>query len=475
MVLTGVDRFDGTLEQRLGNRAVVVGGSVAGLCAARVLDDAFEEVVVLERDEFPAEPAIRDGAPQTSQPHAMLEAGRVVLEDLFPDFGEAVQAAGGLKLDMSRDFTWYDQGGAVRSADAPLPALYASRPLFEHVVRERLRERNDVRLRGGCQFFEFQVDPDEDRVTGVRFRDEAGDEVTLDGTLVVDATGRTSRTPERLQSHGFPTPEVSEVEVNVTYSTVRIERPPDAKGGVLVAPEPHRPRGAAMLPVEDGRWEIVLQGLHGERAPDDRDTFLQWAETLPVEEIARQLRSRTWVSDPQRYPFPASVRRHYEDLERFPHGLVVTGDAVASFNPVYGQGMSVAALDALVLHHELGDGLTELPQRYFEWVGDIVDEPWQLAVGNDFTFESTTGPKPFGADLFNRYVARLLRRARSDGTLTEAFFRVFRLERSATSLLRPGIVWRVLRPQFGTGRSPDPRENRVRFDDAVDTSESPAD
>jgi len=231
-----------------------------------------------------------------------------------------------------------------------------------------------------------------------------------------------------------------------------------------------------MLPAEDGRWEIVLQGLHGERAPDDRDTFLQWAEALPVEEIARQLRIRTWVSEPRQYPFPASVRRHYEDLERFPHGLVVTGDAVASFNPVYGQGMSVAALDALVLHHELGDGLTELPRRYFERVGDIVDEPWQLAVGNDFTFEGTTGPKPFGADLFNRYVARLLRRAQSDGTLTEAFFRVFRLERSATSLLRPGIVWRVLRPRLRTGRSPDPTEKRVRFDhDAADTSESPAD
>jgi 2-polyprenyl-6-methoxyphenol hydroxylase-like FAD-dependent oxidoreductase len=463
MTLADIERYGERPEGMFGDRAVVLGGSMAGLCAARVLDDAFEEVVVLERDEFPHEPTVRDGAPQTGQPHAMLEAGRVTLEDLFPGFGADVRAAGGLGLDMADDFTWYDQGGFVTSTDAAMPALYASRPLFEHVVRERMRDREAVRLRGDCRFFDYRYDADAGRVTGVRFRDEAGDETTLEAALVVDATGRTSRTPDWLERQGYPAPETSEVEVDVTYSTVRIERPPDAEGGVLVAPEADRPRGAAMMPVEDGRWEVVFQGIHGERAPADRETLLEWAETLPVEEIARQLRDREWASDVQRYPFPASVRRHYEGLERFPDGLAVTGDAIASFNPIYGQGMSVAALDALVLHHELDDGLAGLGPRFFERVSDVVDEPWQLAVGNDFVFEGTTGPKPTGTDLFNRYVARLLRRAHDDGALTEAFFRVFRLERSVTSLLRPGVVWRVLRPRFGTGTLTDSSEDRIRF------------
>lgn len=446
---------------------------MAGLCAARVLDDAFEEVVVLERDAFPDEPTVRDGAPQTSQPHAMLEAGRVTLEDLFPGFGEDIRTAGGLELDMADDFTWYDQGGVVTSTDVAMPALYASRPLFEHVVRERMRDREAIRLRGDCRFFDYRYDADAGRVTGVRFRDETGAEASLEADLVVDATGRTSRTPEWLEHHGFSAPETSEVEVEVTYSTVRIERPPDAEGGVLVAPETDRPRGAAMMPVEDDRWEIVFQGIHGERAPADRETFLQWAEALPVEEIARQLREREWVSEIQRYPFPASVRRHYEDLQRFPDGLVVTGDAVASFNPIYGQGMSVAALDALMLHYELDDGLEGLGPRFFERVSPIVDEPWQLAVGNDFIFEGTTGPKPTGTDLFNRYVARLLQRAHDDGALTEAFFRVFRLERSATSLLRPSVIWRVFRPRLGGDDGADSSTDRVHF--GGDTAESPAD
>lgn len=476
MVLANIERYNGWQGPSLGNRAIVIGGSMGGLCAARVLSDAFEEVVVLDRDAFPTEPQIRDGAPQTSQPHAMLEAGRVTLEDLFPGFDADVQAAGGLKLDMSDDFTWYDHGGAVTSTDTPLPALYASRPLFEHLVRERVRDVENIQLRGACHFFDYLYDADAGRVTGVRFRDDDGTEDALQGMLVVDATGRTSRTPEWLADHGYPAPDTSTVEIDVSYSTIRIERPPDAEGGVLVAPEPDRPRGAAMMPVENGQWEVVFQGIHGERAPTDRETFLEWADSLPVDEIGRQLRTQEWTAEAKRYPFPASVRRHYEDLPQFPEGLVVTGDAIASFNPVYGQGMSVAALDALVLSHELTDGLTDLGPRFFEAVSDIVDEPWQLAVGNDFTFAGTTGPKPFGTDLFNRYVGRLLTRAHDDGALTEAFFKVFRLERSVTSLLHPRVVWRVLRPRIGTNTSQESKTDRMRFDvDGSETSESPAD
>jgi hypothetical protein len=201
-----------------------------------------------------------------------------------------------------------------------------------------------------------------------------------------------------------------------------------------------------MLPVENNQWEVLLQGLHGERSPGDDDAFLEWAETLPRDEVGRRLRDQEWVSDIQRYPFPASVRRHYDSLPRFPDGLVVTGDAVASFNPVYGQGMSIAALDALALHHELENGLDSLGPRVFERAKPGIDEAWKAAVGSDFVFDQTTGPKPAGIDLLNRYVNRLVKRAHNDGQLTEAFLRVFRLERPATSLLHPSVIWRVFRP-----------------------------
>jgi 2-polyprenyl-6-methoxyphenol hydroxylase-like FAD-dependent oxidoreductase len=383
----------------------------------------------------------------------MLEAGRVTLNDLFPGFGEAVQAEGGLKLDMSDDVVWHDRGGVAAETDADLPALYASRPLFEHVVRERIRGFADIAIRDGCNFISYEHDDEENRITGVQFRDEDGVTTTLDATMTLDATGRTSQTPQWLERHGYPTPDVERVSVDVTYSTVRITRPADEQRGVLIAPEPHRPRGAAMLPIEEGRWEVLLQGLHGERAPVDPEPFRDWAETLPLDDIATQLRDQEWVSGIQRYPFPASIRRRYHTLSEFPDGLAVTGDAIASFNPVYGQGMSVAALDALALHHELADGVDGLGPRLFRQVSAIVDEAWQTSVTGDFMFEQTEGPKPFGTDLLNRYADRLVRRSHDDGELTKAFLRVFRLERPATSLLHPRILWRVLRPELGTGRN----------------------
>lgn len=446
MVLANIKRYDEEKAQSIGQRAIVVGGSMAGLCAARILRDSFDEVVVLERDEIPNTPEARAGAPQTSQPHAMLEAGRATLEDFFPGFTDTVQAAGGLLLDVGEEIVWYDKGAPVAEPAVDLPTLYASRPLFEHVVRERVRAFDEIRLRGNSQFLEYEYDSDDEQVTGVRFRDETGTERTLDAALTVDATGRNSRTPKWLEAHGYPVPDVDEVEVDVTYSTVRIKRPSNVHRGVLIAPEVDRPRGAAMLPVEGDRWEVLLQGMHGERAPDNRETFMQWAEQLPLDEIGQQLREHEWASDIQQYPFPGSIRRHYETIERFPEGLVVTGDALASFNPVYGQGMSVAALDALVLHHELADGLDGLGPRFFERTNETIDEAWTIAVGNDFSFDETTGPKPFGTDLLNRYVTRLIRRAHDDSELSAAFFRVLRLEKPTTSLAHPSVVWRVFRP-----------------------------
>jgi 2-polyprenyl-6-methoxyphenol hydroxylase-like FAD-dependent oxidoreductase len=204
-----------------------------------------------------------------------------------------------------------------------------------------------------------------------------------------------------------------------------------------------------MLPVENDRWEVLLQGLHGERAPASREAFVDWADALPLDEIGRRLRRQEWVSEIQRYPFPGSIRRHYDSLTRFPDGLVVTGDAIASFNPIYGQGMSVAALDALALHHELSGAFRGLGPRFFDRASEIVAEAWQTAVRNDFVFDRTTGPKPLGTDLLNRYTDRLVARSHDDGELTEAFLRVFRLERPATSLLHPRILWRVFRPRIG--------------------------
>jgi len=450
MTLATVDRYDPAALGTIGGRAIVIGGSMAGLSAAGVLADGFEEVVVVERDPLPDDPVSRDGAPQTSHPHALLEAGRATFEDIFPGFSEAVLSKGGILIDSGTDMDHYDQGGFLSDTTERFPTYCATRALFEHVVREQVAETSTVRFRDGAQVTGLELD-DTGTVTGVSVRANDGEE-RLAADLVVDATGRTSRTPTWLEAHDFEAPAVDEVQVDVTYSTIRIERPPTDRRVLFVPPSAPRTRGAALIPVEDDRWEVIVQGVHGDDAPTDPGRLLEFIDTLPVAELGTLVRQQSWTSDGiDHYPYPASRRHRYEDLDRFPDGLVVLGDAIASFNPIYGQGMSVAALEAVELQHTLAsDGLTDVGPRFFERAARVVDTAWQMAIGADFQFPQTTGPKPTGVGLSNAYTTRLLSQAQTDPVLSAAFLRAMRLEVPPSTLFAPRVVWRVLRPSAGT-------------------------
>lgn len=446
MTLADLDRFDPGAVSDLGERAVVIGGSMAGLCTARVLAEGFDEVVVLERDGLTGRPTDRPGAPQVRHPHAMLEAGRATLEDFFPGFGQSLIGTGGLMIDASTEMLYYGGGDFLTDAPERLPMYCASRRLFETVVRQEIGSFDNVVLRGNCCVVGYQHE--DGAVTGVQFRDEAGTQSIVEADLVVDASGRTSKTTSWLEANGYPRPELEEVVVDVTYGSVRIDRPPEDRRTFFVPPESPRTRGAAAIPIENDQWEVICQGIHGDEVPSEPEEFVEFAESLPVSEIGDLLADRTWTSDGvHTYPFPSSIRHRYDRLDRFPDGLVVTGDAIASFNPIYGQGMSLAALEALVLHHQLAaGGLDSLAHRFFDRSAPVIDAAWRVSVGGDFAFPQTEGDRPFGIGLFNRYTERLIRKAHSDGRLTDTFQRVFRLEQPPRTMLRPGVVWRVMRP-----------------------------
>ncbi|MFB6154817.1 MAG: NAD(P)/FAD-dependent oxidoreductase [Haloferacaceae archaeon] len=454
MTLATVPRYDGARVSTVGERAVVVGGSVAGLLAGRVLADAYREVTVLERDSLAGGAAARRGVPQSPHVHVLLEAGRATLEDLFPGFGEAVITSGGLVVDLASDLRYFDGGDFLARGPTRLPMYCASRLLFERTIRDLLAGIDGVTLRTGCRVTDYVTGDDGGSVEGVAFEDGTGTGRTLDADLVVDATGRTSHTPTWLDRHGYESPPVDEVRVDLAYSTVAVERPPGDRRAYLVAPSPSAPRGGTVVPVEDDRWLVTVFGLHGDHPPTDERGVREFAARLPTPEVGEVLDAHAWRSpEVHHYPFPSTLRRRYEALDRFPGGLVVTGDALASFNPIYGQGMSVAALDALQLHHTLAGGDADtLAADFFDRAADVLDTVWLTAVGADFQFPETEGPKPRGTDLFDRYLSRLIRRAHDDPHLSDALARVLRLERPPTALLSPGVVWRVLAPAAAVRR-----------------------
>ncbi|MGY1704442.1 FAD-dependent oxidoreductase [Geodermatophilus sp. SYSU D00697] len=432
--------------------AVVIGASIAGLLAARVLAEHADRVVVLDRDALPDDAVPRGGAPQTAHPHGLLARGRRALEDLFPGLTEDLLARGAVSGDMQDDFRWVNQGVPMARGRSGLRGLMVSRPLLEREVRRRtladpritIRERVDVRS---------LLHDSSGRVLGVAGldRDVAGPGIRhWEATLVVDASGRQSCAPEWLAALGLEPPEEERVEVDVAYATRQYRREAahlDGALGLAMPGTPDNPRGGVLLAQEGDRWICGLGGILGDRPPLDPQGFEDYAASLPSSLLHEVIRSAEPLDAPRRFRFPASVRRRYERLARSPQGLLVTGDAVCSFNPVYGQGMTVASLEALALRDVLRRGLDRpsLAQEFWRACAPIVDVPWQMAAGGDRRFPGVPGPVDRRTRLLNGYVARVQRAAAVDPAVGTAFLRVANLEASPPSLMSPSVLARVAR------------------------------
>lgn len=447
MSLATIDRYDPARVSRHGDHAIVVGASIAGLLAARVLADAFEHVTIIERDPLDGGTEPRRGVPQAEHVHVLLSAGQEIMEDLAPGFSDDLVDAGAVVCDLSREFHVHAAGDLISPGTTPIPIYLASRPLVERVLRARIAAHGRITLRSACQVIEPVVTDARETIRGVVVHQE-GDTHEVTADLVVDASGRSSRATAWLDRLGYPRPSAEEVHVDLAYRTCQLRRPPDDLRALLVMPAPPRARGAAVLPVEGDRWFVTLVGMHGQHPPDELDELRDFAGSLPVPMVRELLEEREVVTPKvARYRYPTQTRRRFDTLEEHPRGMIVLGDAVANFNPIYGQGMSVSALQALSLHHTLADDGTEnLAPNLYRRVGKVVEGAWNLAAGGDFQFPQTEGSKPPGTDVVNRYINRLHRKAHTDGELADAFNEVVVMRQPPTSLFRPKVAWRTLRP-----------------------------
>jgi 2-polyprenyl-6-methoxyphenol hydroxylase-like FAD-dependent oxidoreductase len=428
----------------IGKQALVIGAGMAGLTAAGALAHGFDHVVVLERDTLPSEPTHRAGTPQARHVHGLLLSGQRALSELFPGFEQDLARAGAVPLRAGLDVRVERPGyDPFPQRDLGWCGYAASRPTIERTVRRRVEGHANVTLRQRCRVKEILASPDAAMVTGVRYDNDDGTSETMAADLVVDASGRGALTLALLQSIGRPLPEETTIGINLGYATSIFAIPNDAptnwKGVMTFGEAPRDSRGALMLPLEGNRWMVTV-GHQGDVLPSDAEGFLAFAQSLRTHTIYNAIRHSKLLNGVARYGFPESVRRHFERLDSFPRGLLPIGDAICRFNPVYGQGMSVAALEASLLKRLLekpgqaSDPIAGLAPTFFSEMQALLETPWSVAM-LDFAFPHTRGQRPVDFETTLKFGTALSRLAAEDPA-------VHRLTIEVQHLLKPRSVYR---------------------------------
>ena len=444
--------------------AIVIGGSIAGMTAARMLADHFAQVTVVERDVAPDPANFRKGAPQTRHPHALLGEGQRLLEKMFPGVVQDLHDRGAIRANIGNEFGFYINNSWCQPYESPIVTTVCSRPLLDSTIYRRLTALPNVRVLHNQEMLGLCLDGKKERVIGVRLRERGAAgaaEHELSASLVVDASGRDSRAPQWLEDWGYTPPAETTVNAFVGYTSRIYATPANYtnkwKALYIMAMAPHTPRGAIVLPMEGNRWHVCLVGVGGDYPPTDEAGFDAFIQSLPSPEIAEALRDAQPLTAPYGYRRAENRMRYYEKLPRYLDGLVVTGDAVYAFNPIYGQGMSTAAiasqtLDACLKEQRRRHGeqtLDGLARRFQKELAGVTAGPWAMATGQDIRWPTTEGgaqPDPV-TRLVQKYLDKVLAVVPHNTAVAEAFFQVQNMLKGPESLFHPRVLWQVLKPQ----------------------------
>jgi 2-polyprenyl-6-methoxyphenol hydroxylase-like FAD-dependent oxidoreductase len=437
----------------IGKRAIVIGAGMSGLTAAGALANRFDQVVVLERDSLPSEPSFRAGTPQARHVHGLLLSGQRALSELFPGFEQDLARAGAVPLRAGLDVRVERPGyNPFPRRDLGWCGYAVSRPTIERTVRRRVESHPNTALRQRCRVREVLASPDGAVVTGVRCENDSGASETITADLVVDASGRDALTLALLQSIGQLLPEETTIGIDLCYATCIFAIPDDAstdwKGVMTFGQAPHDSSGGLMLPLEGNRWMATL-GRRGDALPGDTEGFLAFARSLRTPTIYNAISHAKPLDGVARHGFLESVRRHFERLDVFPRGLLPIGDAICRFNPVCGQGMSVAALEACLLKRLLNssekdsDPIDGLAPTFFAEVQPLLDTPWSVAM-LDFAFPETRGQRPADFETALKFGIALTRLAAEDPAVHRLTIEVQHLLKPRTAYRDPTLMQRIL-------------------------------
>ena len=424
---------------------------MAGLLATAALARVYDEVTVVERDRLPSEAHPRRGVPQGKHVHVLLTRGASAIEDVLPGFLAELTRAGGVVADNLNQIHFEVDGHVLCQDDSTSsPAHLQSRPFLESQVLARVRGLANVSVLDDHDVTDLLWDGPRGRVIGasVTPRSSPAGRIDIRADLVVAALGRNGRVGAWLTQHGYAEPPVEELRIDLVYASRLVRMDPQSMRGyraAVVGAKPTRPAGVAILQQENDSWIVTVEGYGGHHPPTDPDSWLEAAVRLAPPALAPGLRAAEPITEVSSYRFHSNLWRRYDKLDAFPDGLLVTGDSMCSFNPIYGQGMTVAALEAQALARALQSGDGDVAPRFFKLASKAVKTAWATAVSGDLSMppEIVPGRRPLPMRAVNAYVERYLDAAEHDHVMAWNFLDVTGLDKPATALFAPHALRRI--------------------------------
>ncbi len=446
------------MKNVIAKQAIVIGGSIAGLCTAQALTPYFETVIMVERDNNPNSYIPRKTVPQSHHAHLLLQGGEEALNSLFPSLTQDLIKCGSQQIDFSRDARWYHAGAWKMRYKSGFEVLVQSRPMLEQVIRRRVNQLDNIEFYFGYQVEQFKLSDDNKAVTGVVLQsmEDRFEKIMLDADLVVDASGRGSKTPQWLEKSGFTAPQETELKIDLSYSTRMYKMPEnhkfDFKVMVINPLAPNILRAGYILPVENNKVLVTYAAYSGDKTPQDNESFKDYAKGLAQPDLYEAIKDLEPMTDVKCYTLSKTCRRHYEKLDDMPNRLLVLGDAVAYFNPVFGQGMSVAAISAQTLAEmlkiEQKATLATLGKRFQKEVASVIEVPWMLGSTEDFRYPNTIGEKAPIVSFMHWYSQHIYELSATDTKVFNSFAKVLHMRMGAEALFSPTIAWKVIKHAF---------------------------
>ncbi|MEM9002898.1 MAG: FAD-dependent monooxygenase [Cyanobacteria bacterium P01_F01_bin.86] len=455
----GRQRMDQKVPQL--SRAAIIGGSIAGLLTARVLSDMTEQVWVIDRDHLPQTNTPRKGVPQSVQPHVLFTKGYRILESLFPGIGEDLKAAGAVPIDWGREFHYCHESGwnAIYEGDSGLISFTCTRHLLETTIRRHVAKLPNVQWLEGRRV--CGLEGNRQQVKGIRYRSmKEGRETSLTADIVIDASGRSSQAPKWLETMGVSIPKTI-VNPHVGYATQRLQIPAgwqaDWKVMLISQRPPHNPRLGYLAQVEGNEWIATLGGYGKDYPPLEQAGFLEFAHSLAHPAFYEAVKAAQPVTPIRAHRATANRFYHYEQIQ-MPHGFAAIGDAVCALCPVYGQGMTVSALSALILRDWLKQpvqaGKSLDTASFQKQLAKSLEFPWGMATGSDAQFPTTEGEVSSNAiaTLFQKYVERLVQKSTEEGWIHVRFTEVAHMLKPPTAFFTPRLLLKVLATSYPAKR-----------------------